>query len=112
MSDTKYARDLAVESCRRIAEGESLRSVCMLGVFAEFERSIIQERIRAGIARARQTGTKSGKAFGRPRVSAKKEAAVRVSLAAGNGIRKTAKLEGVGNETVARIKREMAAATG
>src|SRR6186713_942051 len=58
----------------------------MLGVFAEFERSIIQERIRAGIARARQTGTKSGKAFGRPRVAAKKEAAVRASLAAGNGI--------------------------
>jgi DNA invertase Pin-like site-specific DNA recombinase len=38
----------------------------MLGVFAEFERSIIQERITAGIARARAQGTKSGKAFGRP----------------------------------------------
>jgi DNA invertase Pin-like site-specific DNA recombinase len=37
----------------------------MLGVFAEFERSIIQERIAAGIARARAQGTKSGKAFGR-----------------------------------------------
>jgi DNA invertase Pin-like site-specific DNA recombinase len=29
----------------------------MLGVFAEFERSIIQERIHAGIARARVSGT-------------------------------------------------------
>jgi DNA invertase Pin-like site-specific DNA recombinase len=38
----------------------------MLGVFAEFERSIIQERIAAGIARARAKGTRSGKAFGRP----------------------------------------------
>jgi DNA invertase Pin-like site-specific DNA recombinase len=38
----------------------------MLGVFAEFERSIIQERIAAGIARARVQGTRSGKAFGRP----------------------------------------------
>jgi hypothetical protein len=28
----------------------------MMGVFAEFERSILQERIRAGIARARQEG--------------------------------------------------------
>jgi hypothetical protein len=28
MSDTKYTRDLAVEICRRMAEGESLRSVC------------------------------------------------------------------------------------
>jgi hypothetical protein len=36
----------------------------MLGVFAEFERSIIQERIAAGIARARAQGTRSGKAFG------------------------------------------------
>jgi hypothetical protein len=38
----------------------------MLGVFAEFERSIIQERIAAGIARARAKGTRSGKSFGRP----------------------------------------------
>jgi DNA invertase Pin-like site-specific DNA recombinase len=37
-------------------------------VFAEFERNIIQERIRAGIAKSRAQGTKSGKAFpGRPR---------------------------------------------
>jgi len=39
----------------------------MRGVFAEFERSIIQERIAAGIARARAKGTRSGKAFGRPK---------------------------------------------
>jgi len=39
----------------------------MLGVFAEFERSIIQERIAAGIARARAKGTRSGKAFGQPK---------------------------------------------
>ena len=51
----------------------------MLGVFAEFERSIIQERIAAGIARAREKGTRSGKAFGRPKLSAEREAAVRAS---------------------------------
>ena len=28
----------------------------MLGVFAEFERSIIQERVRAGLARAKSEG--------------------------------------------------------
>jgi DNA invertase Pin-like site-specific DNA recombinase len=39
----------------------------MMGVFAEFERSMIVERVRAGVARARASGTKSGKAFGRPR---------------------------------------------
>jgi DNA invertase Pin-like site-specific DNA recombinase len=79
----------------------------MLGVFAEFERAIIQERIKAGIARARVKGTKSGKPFGRPKVSAETEAIVQRFLSAGHGIRKTAKLAGVGNETVARIKRAM-----
>ena len=38
----------------------------MLGVFAEFERAIIQERIHAGIARARVKGTKSGRAHWGP----------------------------------------------
>jgi DNA invertase Pin-like site-specific DNA recombinase len=33
----------------------------MLGVFAEFERSIIQERIHAGLARARTQGTRLGR---------------------------------------------------
>jgi DNA invertase Pin-like site-specific DNA recombinase len=33
----------------------------MLGVFAEFERSIIQERIHAGLARARAKGVRLGR---------------------------------------------------
>ena len=33
----------------------------MLGVFAEFEREMIRERVCAGLARARKYGTKSGK---------------------------------------------------
>jgi DNA invertase Pin-like site-specific DNA recombinase len=76
----------------------------MLGVFAEFERALIRERVAAGIARAQRDGTKSGKAFGRPKISPEREAAVRASLAAGNGIRKTARLVGTGNATVAAIK--------
>jgi DNA invertase Pin-like site-specific DNA recombinase len=59
----------------------------MLGVFAEFERSMIVERVRAGIAKARAQGTRSGKAIGRPRVPADKIAAVRLALVAGDGIR-------------------------
>ena len=81
----------------------------MLGVFAEFERSLIVERVCAGIARARTAGTKSGKAFGRPKISHEREDAVRASLAAGNGIRTTARLNGTGNATVARIAAEMRA---
>jgi DNA invertase Pin-like site-specific DNA recombinase len=82
----------------------------MLGVFAEFERAIIQERINAGIARARVKGTKSGKAIGRPKLAPHREAAVLASLAAGNGIRKTARLCGTGNATVAAIAQSVAPA--
>ena len=34
----------------------------MMGVFAEFERSMIVARINAGMARAKVNGTKSGRA--------------------------------------------------
>ena len=33
----------------------------MLGVFAEFERGMIRERVNAGLARARAKGTKLGR---------------------------------------------------
>jgi len=81
----------------------------MLGVFAEFERSIIQDRIHAGIARARLKGTKSGKAIGRPMILPAKERAIREALAqGGKGILKIAAAFGVGSGTVQRIKAEMA----
>src|SRR4051812_40552795 len=60
----------------------------MLGVFAEFERSMIVQRVRAGMAKARAQGTRSGKAIGRPPVPAAKIEAIRAALAAGGGIRK------------------------
>jgi DNA invertase Pin-like site-specific DNA recombinase len=81
----------------------------MLGVFAEFERAIIQERIHAGIARARVKGTRSGKPIGRPWLDKRKEAVVRAELSRGTGILKTAKMCGVGTGTVQRIKRGGAA---
>jgi DNA invertase Pin-like site-specific DNA recombinase len=81
----------------------------MMGVFAEFERAILVERINAGIARARQVGTKSGKAIGRAKVSPEREQAVRDALAAGTSILRTAKLCGVGTSVVQRIKAEIAA---
>lgn len=80
----------------------------MLGVFAEFERSIIQDRIHAGIARARLSGTKSGRAIGRPTISAETASSIRSALAqGGKGILKIAGEHGVGSGTVQRIKREM-----
>ena len=51
----------------------------MMGVFAEFERAMIRERVKSGIARARAQGVK----FGRPRIAADKEAAIRNALEGG-----------------------------
>ena len=81
----------------------------MMGVFAEFERSMIQARIHAGIARARNNPRKGARPFGRPRVSSEVEATVRTHLAAGVGICKTARTVGVGVGTVQRLKRGEAA---
>src|SRR5215467_5785096 len=82
----------------------------MLGVFAEFERAIIQERIYAGLARAREKGTRSGKPIGRARIDAIKEAAIRAALAGGKGVLKTAREFKTGTSVVQRIKSEMARA--
>ncbi|MFQ5880752.1 MAG: recombinase family protein [Dehalococcoidia bacterium] len=41
----------------------------MVGAFAEFERTLIAERVRDGMAYARAHGTKSGRRIGRPRVN-------------------------------------------
>jgi DNA invertase Pin-like site-specific DNA recombinase len=78
----------------------------MMGVFAEFERSMIRERVLAGLSRARKHGTKTGNAIGRPRIDAATEGAIRAALAAGKGIKKTAAEVGVG--TVQPIKAELA----
>lgn len=71
----------------------------MLGVFAEFERSMIQERVRAGLNRARA----EGKRLGRPTVPANKVAAVKRARRAGKGIRRIARDVGVGVSTVQRV---------
>ncbi len=77
----------------------------MLGVFAEFERAMTQERVRAGLARARA----NGKTLGRPKIAEKTEDAVRVALNKKQrpGLRKIAVSLGVGVGTVQRIKREL-----
>jgi DNA invertase Pin-like site-specific DNA recombinase len=72
----------------------------MMGVFAEFERAMIQERINAGIARARKHGTKSGRPIGRPRIPEKTLAAIHAARAEGKGIKRIARDLGVGVGTV------------
>lgn len=77
----------------------------MLGVFAEFERAMISDRVKSGQSRARA----QGKVIGRPMIKADIEEAIRASLAAGTGIGKTARTLGVGSSTVQRIKAGMPA---
>ncbi len=77
----------------------------MMGVFAEFERAMIQERINAGIARARKHGTKSGRPIGRPRLPDKALAAIHSARAQGKGIKRFARGLGVGVGTVQKAVR-------
>ena len=56
----------------------------MMGVFAEFERAMIVERVRSGMARARERGTKSGKAIGRRRIPASVRAKIRATYQGGS----------------------------
>jgi DNA invertase Pin-like site-specific DNA recombinase len=75
----------------------------MLGVFAEFEREMIRERVKSGIERARRTGTKSGRPIGRPRVSLEIERKVRALRRRGYGLVKIGRELGVGTRTAQRI---------
>jgi DNA invertase Pin-like site-specific DNA recombinase len=76
----------------------------MMGVFAEFERAMIRERVKAGLERARA----QGKTLGRPTISTATETAIRKALKNGDtGIRTIATTLGVGTGTVQRIKAEM-----
>jgi DNA invertase Pin-like site-specific DNA recombinase len=75
----------------------------MLGVFAEFERSIIRDRVNAGLARAKANGV----ILGRRKTDTRIEDAIRATLNNGTGILKTAKLHGVGTSVVQRIKAAM-----
>jgi DNA invertase Pin-like site-specific DNA recombinase len=73
------------------------------GAFAEFERSMIRQRINAGLKRA----VEAGKTLGRPRISEALEKRIREHLQAGSGILKVAREVGVGTGTVHRIAQEM-----
>ena len=77
--------------------GKAMFQMC--GVFAEFERAMIQERVRAGLKRAKA----AGKVLGRPRVPASKEKAIRLARKKGKGIKAIARDLGVGVSVVQRV---------
>lgn len=76
------------------------------GAFAEFERSMIRQRVNAGLARARAQGKKLGR---RP-IDPKTEQGIRDALASNTmGMLKIAAAFGVGSGTVQRVKADMLA---
>ena len=76
------------------------------GAFAEFERSMIRQRIRAGLRRA----VEAGKQLGRPKIDPALEKRIQSQLRAGKGMLAIARDLGAGTGTVQRIAREMKAA--
>jgi len=89
------------------------------GAFAEFERTMIRQRIHAGLKAVRAVIAANGsfvarnsgivrKRLGRPNADPQKIEAARRELAKGTGVLKTAKLVGLGTGTVQRIKQQAA----
>ncbi len=70
----------------------------LLGIFSEYERAMIQDRVKAGLARAKA----KGRVGGRPQVSPKIVAAILDKHSTGLSLRKIAKQVGVGVSTVQR----------
>jgi DNA invertase Pin-like site-specific DNA recombinase len=93
----------------------------MMGVFADFERSMIVSRVKSGMERAKaeqaagkvrkDANGNAKKAIGRPKLEKATEAAIWQRLTSGVGMLKVAAEMGVGSGTVQRIKREMTAPT-
>jgi DNA invertase Pin-like site-specific DNA recombinase len=75
----------------------------VIGAFGEFERSMIRERVIAGMKRA----VAAGKRVGRPTTDAALLAQAKAELMKGTGILKTARLVGIGVGTVQKLKNEM-----
>jgi DNA invertase Pin-like site-specific DNA recombinase len=71
----------------------------MMGVFAEFEREMIPERVCAGLDKARA----KGKRLGRPKVPRSVERSIRTARAAGKGQLAIARDLHVGVSTVRRV---------
>src|ERR1700730_16107159 len=70
----------------------------MLGVFAEFERGIIRERVNAGLARAREKGVM----LGRPRIDPAVERRIKALRKKGYGYLKIGRELGIGTRAAQR----------
>lgn len=74
----------------------------LLAAISEFERDLLRERIKSGIAYARSKGTKSGRTIGRP--SFERSDPVKSLLAEGKSVRAIAEELGISKTTVMKVK--------
>ena len=72
--------------------------VGMCGIFAEFERSIIQQRVKAGLERARANGVR----LGRPAISQGMKDEILAMRATGMSMNKIAGEIGISKSVVVR----------
>jgi DNA invertase Pin-like site-specific DNA recombinase len=82
------------------AAGKAMFRMC--GVFAELERAMIRERVKAGLERARA----QGKTLGRPRTPQSVEKQIRAARQQGKSTEKIASVLGAGVSTVQRVFHE------
>jgi DNA invertase Pin-like site-specific DNA recombinase len=72
----------------------------MMGVFAEFERAMIRERINAGLARARKEGKRLGRPPGASKKRRAKQSQVQELHKQGHSVRQIARQVGIATGTV------------
>ncbi|MDN7433728.1 recombinase family protein [Burkholderia multivorans] len=77
----------------------------VINAVAEFERDLLIERTQSGIKRAKDNGTKSGKAFGRPSaLSPEQQQQVRQRLAEGVPVAQLARDFKTTRQTIMRVR--------
>jgi DNA invertase Pin-like site-specific DNA recombinase len=94
-------RGIALESLTEKIDTASAQGKLVFGIFAslaEFERSLIRERVNAGLQAARLRGRKGG----RPRVEEDKLSQASALIKAGYSTAKAAKAAGIGRATLCR----------
>ena len=96
-------RGIALESLTEKIDTASAQGKLVFGIFAslaEFERSLIQERVNAGLQAARLRGRKGG----RPTVGAAKLEHAETLIRGGESLSKAAKLAGISVATLKRYR--------
>lgn len=74
----------------------------LLSAISEFERDLLSERIKSGIAHARTKGTRSGRSIGRPSFNQRER--VRRLMDDGKSVRAVAAEMGISKSTVMKAK--------